>query len=81
MQQRMNAVASLPIIMACAKRIIDKIIADCRCNKFVSIMNHIVHRQNCTADIGPYVPPCTTAIQHEQAGSSELLMGTSDAPQ
>ena len=38
------------------------------------------HRQNCTADIGPYVPPCTTAIQHEQAGSSELLMSTSDTP-
>ena len=30
------------IIMACVKRIIDKIIADCRCNKFVSIMNHTV---------------------------------------
>ena len=30
------------IIMACIKRIIDKIIADCRCNIFVSIMNHTV---------------------------------------
>ena len=30
------------IIMACVKRIIDKIIADCHCNKFVSIINHTV---------------------------------------
>ena len=30
------------IIMACVKRIIDKITADCRRNKFVSIMNHTV---------------------------------------
>ena len=34
------------IIIACVKRIIDKIIADCRCNKFVSIMNHTVITAN-----------------------------------
>ena len=30
------------IIMACINKIITKIIADCHCNIFVSIMNHTV---------------------------------------